>query len=658
MKRTPAESPARSLLPPETVLALIGAATLVLTPHLVHLPMWTGILFVLAIAWRWHVTQPYGWAPLPGKYFLVTVTFLVIALLLLSYQTLLGRDAGVGLLSAMLALKFLELRTLRDARVLNLLCYLLIMAHLLYDQSLLMASYVLAAVVVVLSSQLLVDRPQTGIAPRAALQLSLRMTAQAIPFMLILFILFPRIPGPLWGLPKDAHRGLTGLSDEMTPGLISELSRSDAVAFRVRFNGPIPPRQQLYWRGPVLWQFDGRTWRQLDDPPLQQLVYQSAGEPLDYAVVLEPHGKRWLFMLDLPVQLPPDSSITPSLHVLRNRPVNEVLRYEGRSYLHYNTGDLEALWQQRALYLPSGSNPQARALAEQWRREALTPEQVVQRTLRYFREQPFYYTLEPPRLGVHSIDEFLFTTRRGFCEHYAGSFVFLMRAAGIPARIVTGYQGGERNDLGDYFIVRQSDAHAWAEVWLAGHGWVRIDPTSAVAPNRIEQGLYAAVEDTGLLPLMARRDYAWMRQLVLGWDSLNNAWNEWVLAYGPERQREFLSKLGFGPVDWQQMILAMVILLALLSSIFALLYAWNNRTSCDPIAQAYQRFCTRLARCQLPRAAAEGPLTFAERVSAQRPDLAASVQKITTLYSNLRYGSIATAQDIKTLQKLTRDFKA
>jgi transglutaminase-like putative cysteine protease len=634
---------------------LMAALSLAMLPHLLRLPWWLGILFAAAVGWCW--LSATGSIPLPRRWLLMGLTLISITAISLHYNTLFGRDAGVALLGTMAALKLLELRTRRDAMVLVLLGYFLSMANLLYTQTLSTAVYLLIVVALLLTTQINLQRHRVALPPMASLHLVTYLIIQAIPVMLVLFVLFPRIPGPLWGLPKDAHRGLTGLSDEMRPGSISQLSLSDAVAFRVRFSGPIPPADQLYWRGPVLEAYDGYSWRRFTESSYTEFPYQVAGQPVDYTVILEPHGKRWLFALDLPAKLPPDTGITQSLQLLRKQPVNEVLRYEMRSYLRYRTtGTTKEFRQQN---LPSHTNPRARALAAEWRKRHANPEAIVQAALTLFHQQPFHYTLRPPLLRhKNATDQFLFETRQGFCEHYASSFVFLMRAAGIPARIITGYLGGERNPLGDYFIVRQSDAHAWAEVWLKQRGWVRVDPTAAVAPERVEHGLYAAVENTDVLPLLARRDYLWIRQLALGWDSLNNAWNEWVLAYGPERQRKFITASGLAWMGSSALAVAMVITLLSMILIYAAFYKLRHRITIDPVALVYQRFCNKLARRGLVREPYEGPLDFTRRAANYCPDVAIEIQRIGQLYATLRYGcSMEEKEAIQSLKRLVDHLK-
>lgn len=646
------------LLTSTALIWLILTLTLAAAPYANELPIWLAPVFVAIAGWRGAVAVYQR--PLPPGWMLPMLGLLATAGVLVTYRTLFGRDAGVALLTVMTACKLLEARWLRDGVVLVFLGYLLVMSNLLYSQEIPLVAYLLVVVTLMLVSQMLIHRQHAGLTALAPLRLAGKMVLVAIPVMLVLFILFPRIPGPLWGLPKDAHQGRTGLAGEMEPGTISELTRSDDVAFRVRFTSAMPPPAQRYWRGPVLWNFDGRRWTQRDESPSPTPIpFTPEGAALDYTVIMEPSNRRWLLALDLPASLPPRAGMTSSFQLLRDQPVNEVYRYEVRSYPQYRTGQLTAAERFLGLRLPPRSNPRARELAEGWRSHHLQPEALVRTALLLFREQPFYYTLSPPLLGFHSVDEFLFRTRQGFCEHYASAFVFLMRAAGVPARLMTGYQGGERNEMGEYLIVRQSDAHAWAEVWLEGRGWVRVDPTAAVAPNRVEQGLYGALPDAEEVPFLARRggDFQWLRQLAMGWDALNIRWNEWVLAYGPDRQKKFLSGLGFGAVDWGEMIVAMVAAMSGLALVFLVL-RWRSRLPADPVVRAWQRFCARLARQGLKRGPHEGPLDFTERVVAQKPEWAGPIREIGELYARLRYGPAPPIAEVRRLQRLTWRFRS
>jgi transglutaminase-like putative cysteine protease len=351
--------------------------------------------------------------------------------------------------------------------------------------------------------------------------------------MLILFVFFPRVQGPLWGLPQDAYSGTSGLSNTMTPGSISQLILSDAVAFRVKFEGTIPKPNQLYWRGPVFWYFNGKNWLPGNKTPRNFFKYERLEKRVQYTVTLEPHNNHWLFVLDMPAMLPPESTGSNDYQVLSRTPVRSRMRYKMASYLSHKVGlDADEKELSRALQLPpdtnSGGNKRARALAESWRQDINSDEAIMRKALSMFRNQKFYYTLLPPLLGDNQVDEFLFDTLQGFCEHYSSSFVFLMRSAGIPARVVTGYLGGKINSVGNYMIVRQSDAHAWAEVWLKDRGWVRVDPTASVSPERLNSGIAAAVPYSDQLPMMARTEFEWLRTMRMSMDAMANNWNQWV----------------------------------------------------------------------------------------------------------------------------------
>jgi transglutaminase-like putative cysteine protease len=634
----------------------LGAAVLFAgAAHLLRLPSWLTALVVVVLLWRFHIARRN--APFPGKWLMGLVAIAGAAGVLLEFRTLLGRDAGVALLVIMLALKFLETRTQRDAVLLGQLGFFLLVTNFLYSQTILTALYMLACAWLLIV--MLVAMQFTGPWPgwrqpsrRAALLL-----LQALPLMLVLFLLFPRIQGPLWGLPHDAHAGLSGLSDNMSPGSLNSLILSDAVAFRAEFRGRIPPAQALYWRGPVLWDYDGKTWT------APRFVLNS-GEPesgeseIEYTVTLEPHNKRWLFALEMPATRPPRSLLTRDMQLLSSTPVRSRIRYDmkSRQRITYGADDSESLLQ-RALQLPEGFNPQTLAHARKLRQQSGDDRQLVDAVLSSFRNENFVYTLSPPLLGEHAVDEFLFGTRRGFCEHYASAFTVLMRAAGIPARVVTGYQGGQINPVGDYVLVRQADAHAWAEIWLQGSGWVRIDPTAAVSPARVERGIASALPSTDTLPLFVRGDIEWLQRVRLTWDSVTYTWNQWVLGYNPERQRQFLSNIGFSDATWQKLAVALFLFAGAAVMIGAMLAFRELRANRrDAVRTAYDRFCRVLARRGLPRHPAEGPLVYAERARRWRPDAATAIDSITGRYIDLRYGARPGAEALREFKHQVRRF--
>lgn len=626
-----------------TWLAL--SLALVIAPHGVRLPIWITTLSLALCGWRlWRVHH--GDDRPPPRVVVVFIALAIVPAVYVSMGTITGRQAGVAMLALLAGIKLLEARGLRDAYVLSYLGFFLVITNFLFDQGMVTGLYMLA-VVTVMTASLIALGGSAGRSPAMAAPAHLKragvLVAQAIPLMLVLFVLFPRIPGPLWGLPKDAWSGVSGLSDEMSPGNISNLSQSDAVAFRVLFQGQPPPRARLYWRGPVLDVTDGRRWsRGARGAWPRPVRFQRAGQALDYEVTLEPHGKRWLFALDLPAATPAGAVMTEALELRSRRDVSERMVYRMRSFPTYRLERDAPADAPDPLHLPAARHARAKALARGWRDELGEPRAVVARAMAWFASEGFVYTLTPPLLEGDAVDDFLFESRQGFCEHFAAAFVVLMRAAGIPARVVTGYQGGEQNPINGYLVVRQRDAHAWAEVWLPGQGWTRVDPTSAVVPQRIDLGMNAAIPPTvdaaglSFTPAPALADT--LRRLRQTLDAVQTSWNAWVLGYGPSRQRELLTGLGIDAASYGALVITLTLSVTALLGLLAL-WLFARRARRDPVRAAYATFCTRLARRGLVRRPTEGPCDFAARVATQRPDLRAPVDAITRDYVALRYGS-------------------
>ncbi len=673
------------------IYGLLACILLVSAPHADHLPIWVSALCAVLLGWRAYLG--YSGNPLPPYWLLLTITLGSVGGILISFHTLFGREVGVTMLILLATLKLLEMRATRDATVVIYLACFIIITNFFYSQSIPTALFMLATLLVIMTTWVhlqtgtlalregngavsstgdlspsglrtcgetvgyLAASPLRGLRPR--LRIAAVLLLQAIPLMLVLFVLFPRVQGPLWGLPQDAYAS-SGLDDKMSPGSLSKLSLSDAVAFRVMFNGNPPLREQMYWRGPVLWDFDGQTWTPGGAASSRVAQLDSLSGPIDYTVTLEPHNKTWLFALEMPIRVSIPAGMTFDLQLRQKSPVNARLRYDVHSQLGYRANAEEEPFQlRRALLLPRGLNPRARQLAAEWRTSGGGDEAVVRAALRNFSQQGFSYTLEPPPLpGFNAIDDFLFETRQGFCEHYASSFVFLMRAAGVPARVVTGYQGAEYNDLGNYYIVRQSDAHAWAEVWLQGRGWVRIDPTAAIAPARVQSGLAATLPDSAVLPFMVRTQSPWLLKLRFNLDTLTNQWNQWVLGYNQERQFAFLTRLGMEAITWQKMALNMLASVALLVGLLALfmlhrLYVRNT----DAVQALYLKFCRKLEKKGIVRAAHEGPQDFAARAMLLKPQYADPIRDITARYLALRYSGQADSGALSALRRVIATFK-
>jgi protein-glutamine gamma-glutamyltransferase len=477
---------------------------------------------------------------------------------------------------------------------------------------------------------------------------------QALPLALLLFVLFPRLPGPFWGI--DAGRqARTGLDDTMTPGDVSDLSVSGAVAFRARFKGALPTPEERYWRGPVLHEFDGRSWRRPQAQAFPSQEVRFAGSPIEYEITLEPHARRWILALDLPAQWQEREAVQAyDFTLLSPRPINNVAAFSLTSFTQFVAGvELPASLRNKGLALPrDGTNPRAVALGRDLRaRHGANAPAMVREMLETFRTQPFVYTLDPPRLADNAVDEFLFETRKGFCEHYASAFTVVMRAAGIPARIVTGYQGGEFNPYGGYLIVRQSDAHAWSEVWIEGRGWRRVDPTAAVAPERIQGGLIRALGDDEPVPGRLRDTSRLWMTVELSWDAVNDFWNQRVIRFDAQMQFDLLERLGVEEPDWRALGLGLAASLALFFVALTGYLAWSFRPPPrDVPARLHDVATRRLRKRGLVPGPSEGPVAFLARAGAACPDLARDLDEIRYLYAALRYGPLPTERDLQRLK--------
>ncbi len=646
--------------------SLLAAGACAVAPHALQLPLWVIAVFAAGAAWRYAIVT-FQWHR-PGGFVRFGLMLLIIAAIFRQYGTLLGRDPGIALLITLLGLKFLELKTMRDFVVSLFVFYLVILGSFLHSQSLWIGAWALISVVASTVALIHLMQP-SGLDLWQRLRLSGGMLVKALPLMVVVYLLFPRLSGTLWGLPADAYAGLTGMPDLMQPGSIRSLSESSEVAFRVAFDGLPPPARELYWRGLVLSETDGHGWSRVPAWTASTVSFTPLSDPVRYQVTLEPSNKPWMPVLDLPANRPQGARFQPDFTLEHNEPIRERLDYTLTSYTRYRTGALDPAEREHSLQLPAGLSPRARALAEQWRRENGSPLQVAQAALDYFHRENFVYTLKSPLLGDDPVDEFLFQTRRGFCEHFASAFVTLMRAAGIPSRVVVGYLGGELNTTGNYLIVRQSDAHAWGEIWTPERGWVRVDPTGAVAPERIELGLDAVrrLEQQGLaldgLPadVLARAlELGWFGHVALKtrwyWDLTNFVWYRWVTDYGKERQERFLLSLGLDNISWGRLISLLFNGVLLVTLVYA--WRWQRpKKSTDPALDLYLRFCRKLARAGLVRAPHEGALDFARRCARRRPDIKESIEVITERYVNARYGQRVNAANLRDLRHEVAAFK-
>ncbi|OHC31690.1 MAG: transglutaminase [Pseudomonadales bacterium RIFCSPLOWO2_12_59_9] len=620
---------------------LLVAQALVILPHIGHLPLWVLAMWLFCAGWRVQIFRMR--AGYPNAWAKAGLMLAAGAGVLLSRGSLIGLDAGVVLLIAAFVLKLVELRTQRDALVLIFLGFFCVVTAYLFDDSLSAAAFSALPISALLAALIGLQQSHLAMRPWPTLRLALVMLAQALPLMLLLFVFFPRL-APLWSLPNPSNQARTGLSDSMTPADIAELSKSAELVFRATFDGPLPARNQLYWRALTFEQFDGRRWSQasvgqlLAPPSLRK-----SGQSLSYSIIMQPSGQNWLFALDVAQSSAPDIQQMSDFSLQRKLPVEQTLQYAVNSWpTALRAPDALSASLAHDLQLPAGGDPRSRAWAAELR--ALYPSNaaLVQQVLTHFNREPFGYTLKPPPVGIDSIDEFLFRTRRGFCAHYAGAMTFVLRAAGIPARVVAGYQGGELNPAGRFLTVRQFDAHAWVEYWQAGQGWISADPTFQVAPERIEQGLEQAVsaEQSFLadspLSLLRYRNIGWLNTVRQGWDNLNYGWQRWVLGYQGEQQLQLLQRW-FGRMDSQLLLLALVGGGGLLLGALALFLFKPWRREQDPRLRQFLRFQGLLARHGVQRRPVEGPRAFALRAAVELPAQSAAIQHFAAAFEAQQY---------------------
>ncbi len=659
-------------IPRTGLLWLLIAVVVVVAMHAEHLPVWISAAAGIAVIWQIQVYR--GVWRYPGKQAKFLLLLLCAAGLLVEYRSLLGLEPMVALLLSGFILKLLEMHHRRDALIVLYLAYFAGIAQALFFQTIGTALVILMSLTVTTSALVGLNQSQEGQRWFRPLRIGGLALIQAVPLMIVLFMVMPRL-GSLWAVPMQKHGGVTGMSDRISPGDLARLGQSSALAFRVGFTGDIPAQRQLYWRALVLSKFDGRTWTQsgpwsyhgwesqwYGEPGASwDRNIQRLGSPLTYNVILEPTHASWLFALGTALPQSTDIALTRNNVLVHRTPVTTKMGYRARSWLQYrNEADgLSPRRRSQELALPGGFNPETLALAAQWREEAPSTEELIQRLLGWYN-QAFTYTLRPPALGEHTVDEFLFQTRRGFCEHFANSFVFFMRAAGIPARVVAGYQGGERHPTDNYLTVRQYDAHAWAEVWLAGRGWVEFDPTAAVAPQRIEQSfseLFSAEEEfleDQLFALARYRHIGWINGLRLRLDALDYAWATHVLGY-ENIQNHVLTDL-LGEVNPLRVGLFLLIGAAVALAPLGLMYVWSLRgRRRDELDELFALFCRKLARQGLPRQVGEGPRTYAARVSRERPHWAQAATRVVRYFEAQRYGD--TRLHMSRLRRAVQDFR-
>lgn len=579
----------------------------------------------------------------------ILATAFAVAALVATYGGLMGRRAAVSMLVLMLSLKLLETFRIRDARVVTSLSLFLCGTQFLFSQGVPMIIYIIACLLSSLIALMYLQRceafealgkvPETDRNLLTELGFGAALLALALPVGMALFLLFPRWGSPLWGLPENALDSRSGLSDSMTPGSIQSLFMDDSPAFRAEFESGTPSNNELYWRGPVFWDFDGSSWKvsYLSRNLLADNKPDPETAPFRYVVQMEPTEQSWIFALDYPALTPAKTKMTVDYQLITSRPVTQLREYVMASDPNFHDSPvLRQTLLRAALELPEGFNPRTAEMMANWRTEAKSDAEIIQRTLQYFNQQQFRYTLNPPLLSRHTVDEFLFDTQEGFCEHYASAFTVMMRMAGIPARVVTGYQGGYYSGIGSYVLVRQSDAHAWSEVWVRGSGWTRIDPTAAVAPARVEQGAMDSLDQRRYM-----FDFQWLRSARNTFDLFQRGWNNWVVTFGSDRQSRLFSIFGWEILGPTKLVIAMIAIILIIGAVIfmlaPLLLKFRSSRNPDPLLRLWSKFTRKLNKAGFVSAPSMAAMELATNANGQLKYKGDAILKIAELYTLCRY---------------------
>jgi protein-glutamine gamma-glutamyltransferase len=661
------------LLPRDSrdTLFLLAVIAWVILPQTANVPLWCAVAAGIALLWRG--TLAVQTKPLPSKWLVIAALAVVVGATWLTHRTLIGKEAGVTLIVALLTLKTLELRAKRDAFVVFFLGFFTMLTNFFYSQSLLVAASMVVALMGLLTA-LIHSHRVVGQPPlKASLKTAGFLVLLGAPIMAVLFVLFPRL-SPLWGMPGDAA-AKSGISGFMSVGDVAKLALDESVALRIKWKlkpgQSLPTQSQMYFRGPVLSGFDGRTWKVSDSllarrfpvPAELRFASNASATSIDYEVTMEPTRKPWLYVLEAAVEKPKlqgyELAMTQELQWLTSQPISDLIRYTATSNPEFRHGPRDnAVGMQAYLDLPPGFNPRTLQLAMDIRRDPrfaqARADVLVPEIMRRLRDGGYTYTLEPGVYGQHTADEFWFDRKQGFCEHIASSFVILMRALDIPARVVTGYQGGEANTVDGLWTVRQSDAHAWTEVWMPLQGWVRVDPTGAVSPSRVgsfERLLAptnAVAQAVGaVVPL------GLAKQIRLAWEAVNSQWNSWVLNYSQKRQLDLLKNLGFQSPSWEDLGKVLALVIALVGLLGAA-YSYWERQHQDPWLRELGRARQLLAKAGLDSSASIAPRRLAQLALERFGEPARPLHDWLLSFEKARYSSAqpgALAQSLATLKR-------
>ena len=634
---------------------LAATALIALAAHVSRLPLWLSATLVLMVPWRvWGRSRSDKAIP---AWIRVPMVFVLVAAIFVHYGNIFGRAPGSALACGLLVLKVLESEKIRDARAAIGFAAFVLMSALLFEQGMGFTLLVCLSIVALLAA-LNSLQPAPNKAPRPLareLTTGALLLAFGLPLAIVAFLFVPRLSSPLWGAPGGIDDARTGLSDTMSPGSMTDLLVDDSPALRVHFDGEVPANSARYFRALVLWDFDGTTWTREGWRPQHAIeTVETASAETRYEITLEPTNRPWLVALDVPLAAPEHARMTLDRTLYTRNQIDQLRQYSVSSALNYQlSAAIEPLDRQRALRLPEGFNPKTLALALKWRAEGHDDDAVVKSALDLFHAS-FKYTLSPPLLGRNSVDDFLFDTKAGFCEHYSSAFVLLMRAAGIPARVVTGYQGGWWNALGNYLLVRQSDAHAWSEVWLDGRGWVRVDPTAAIDPIRVESGAAAANGEQSWRPA------SWLLEIRNRLDVVNRIWTQTIVQFNALRQKNLLTPIGISNAEQRDLLLVLSSVIAIfmiLSTLWVL--RTGTRQDGDALDRAWRGFHRRMARRGFADRRDEGPLDYLNRLKPSLADADAHrpLEELVQRYVELRYAQTdPNAGDIQAHARKIREF--
>jgi hypothetical protein len=669
-----------ALVPPLTLTKgaagwLIFSLLLAMSWHIPHTPIWVLAAAPVLVFWRYRLLVQKK--PLPPRGLRLVLTLAAFVGVLVTYQSYLGRDPGTTALILLSSLKLFELKTQRDFMFIIFLCYFLVFGNFLYSQDIQALTFMMVAVVLITAAVLRLNHGEKQpVKIKFLVKSGFRFFLLSVPFMVVLFFLFPRTSVPLWNLPQEGEKqAKSGFNDRVRPGQIAELAAVKKNAFRVSFpDGNMPAPRDLYFRGLVLWFTDGKGWFQgvLRSTYRRRRFQEEDETTIQQTFTLEPHNARWLFGLDTPVVIPRGARILPGRIFQSNWPISKIIRYGVVSSLQpKNPESLSRIHKRWALQLPSDRESRLIDLGRSWGEEAASDAAVVQRALDHFRDSDFTYTLRPGAMDEEQpLEDFFFNKRQGFCEHYAAAFALLMRGAGVPTRMVLGYQGGEYNTVGEYLLVRQSDAHAWCEVWLEGEGWKRVDPTAAVSPERVEYGMdissrmasmRGSRDDDGSDAVQRAMRRTFLRKVLRfleqHWDNINNKWDLWIMTYDRFRQRDILRALGLSGFNrWSLLVVLLIVVPTLFYAISLLLK--RQTTVVDPLVKYYRLFHRKTAKIGVKPAPWEGPLDFRLRAVDALPHRAKTIHQIIDLYINLRFGKLpVTRETLKQFKRLVKKFK-